>query len=285
MSSIIKASGLTKRYRNARALDGADFNIEAGRIVGLIGPNGAGKTTALKAIMGLIDYDGELDVLGHNPRRDRHQLMRDMTFIADVAVLPRWIRVRQLLDYMQNVHPRFNRELAMSFIERTKIQLKSRVKELSKGMVTQLHLALVMAVDAKLLILDEPTLGLDILYRQSFYEQLLNDYFDDQRTIVITTHQVEEIEHILSDVMFIRDGRIILDSPMDDLAERFTELEVGPEALEAAQALGPMKSRQLFGKHRILYDGVERAKLRELGEIRQPGLADLFVAMMQEQAA
>lgn len=285
MSSIIKASGLAKRYRNARALDGADFNIEAGRIVGLIGPNGAGKTTALKAIMGLIDYEGELDVLGHNPRRDRHKLMRDMTFIADVAVLPRWIRVRQLLDYMENVHPRFNRELAMSFINRTKIQLKSRVKELSKGMVTQLHLALVMAVDAKLLILDEPTLGLDILYRQSFYEQLLNDYFDEQRTIIVTTHQVEEIENILSDVMFIRDGRIVLDSPMDDLAERFTELEIGPEALEAAQALAPMKSRQIFGKHRLLFDGVERDKLRELGEIRQPGLADLFVAMMQEQAA
>ena len=283
MSAVITAEGLRKQYgrKGTLALDGASFQIAPGRIVGLIGPNGAGKTTALKAILGLTDVDGRLDVLGMDPRRDRERLMEQVCFIADVAVLPRWIRVREAIDYVEGVHPRFSREKCERFLARTELKPNLRVRELSKGMIAQLHLALVMAIDARLLVLDEPTLGLDILYRKQFYQSLLEDYFDADKTILVTTHQVEEIEHILTDVLFIRHGRIVLDAPMDAIGERFAEVMVGAEHREAALALAPLSERQVFGKSVFLFDGVDPARLADLGERRQPGLADLFVAMMQ----
>jgi ABC-2 type transport system ATP-binding protein len=282
MSAVITASGLTKRYKSALALDNASFRIEPGRIVGLIGPNGAGKTTALKAILGLTDFTGELSVLGFDPRKQRDKLMGEVCFIADVAVLPRWIKVRQAVDFVANVHPRFDRAKCEAFLARTKLQPDQRVRQMSKGMIVQLHLALVMAIDAKLLILDEPTLGLDILYRKQFYQRLLEDYFDEQKTIVVTTHQVEEIEHILTDVMFIRDGRIVLDAPMEDVGQRYVEVLVNADRLETARALKPIDERSLpFGKTVMLFDGVAQSQLAALGETRSPGLADLFVATMK----
>ena len=283
MSAVITAEGLRKQYgrKGTLALDGASFHIAPGRIVGLIGPNGAGKTTALKAILGLTDVDGKLDVLGMDPRRDRERLMEQVCFIADVAVLPRWIRVREAIDYVEGVHPRFSREKCERFLARTEVKPQMRVRELSKGMIAQLHLALVMAIDARLLVLDEPTLGLDILYRKQFYQSLLEDYFDADKTILVTTHQVEEIEHILTDVLFIRHGRIVLDTPMDGIGERFAEVMVGPAEREAALALAPLSERQVFGKSVFLFDGADPARIAALGERRQPGLADLFVAMMQ----
>jgi ABC-2 type transport system ATP-binding protein len=285
MSAVISARNLGKRYRQTKALDDCTFEVAQGRIVGLIGPNGAGKTTALKAILGLTDFDGDLSVLGHDPRSQRHALMQDVCFIADVAVLPRWIRVSEAIEYVEGVHPRFSREKCEAFLARTKIKPTMRVRELSKGMVVQLHLALVMAIDAKLLILDEPTLGLDILYRKDFYQTLLNDYFDHEKTILVTTHQVEEIEHILTDLIFIKDGRIALSATMDDVAQRFSELMVGPEKREAALALKPLYERTIFGKSVFLYDGPERARLAELGEVHKPSVADIFVATMKNGAA
>ncbi|MDC8012301.1 ABC transporter ATP-binding protein [Tahibacter soli] len=281
MSAVVQARNLVKRFGANRALDGASFSIAPGRIVGLIGPNGAGKTTALKAMLGLTDVEGELSVLGLDPRKQRHELMQQVCFIADVAVLPRWIRVREAVDFVAGVHPRFSREKCRHFIERTKLKPDMRVREMSKGMIVQLHLALVMAIDAKLLVLDEPTLGLDILYRKEFYQSLLNDYFDDEKTIVVTTHQVEEIEHILTDLMFIRDGKIILDTSMDDLAERFAEVMVAPDKAERARALSPLGERQIFGKSIFLFDGVDKPRLAELGEVHKPSIADLFVATMK----
>ena len=281
MSAVVEARNLVKRFGANRALDGASFSIAPGRIVGLIGPNGAGKTTALKAMLGLTDVEGELSVLGLDPRKQRHELMQQVCFIADVAVLPRWIRVREAIDFVAGVHPRFSREKCKHFIERTKLKPDMRVREMSKGMIVQLHLALVMAIDAKLLVLDEPTLGLDILYRKEFYQSLLNDYFDDEKTIVVTTHQVEEIEHILTDLMFIRDGKIILDTSMDDLAERFAEVMVAPDKAERARALSPLGERQIFGKSIFLFDGVDKPRLAELGEVHKPSIADLFVATMK----
>ncbi|MGY0504343.1 ABC transporter ATP-binding protein [Luteimonas sp. e5] len=279
---VIQARELVKAYKQTRALDGASFDIPAGRIVGLIGPNGAGKTTALKAILGLIPFQGELRVLGLDPRRQRDALMNDVCFIADVAVLPRWIRVREVAAFVEGVHPRFSRERFERFIHGTRLAPELKVKQMSKGMIVQLHLALVMAIDARLLVLDEPTLGLDILYRKQFYQRLLEDYFDEDKTILITTHQVEEVEHILSDVMFIRDGRIVLDAGMDAIGERFTEVLVDAGKLDAAQALAPIDQRALaFGKTVMLFDGVPEAQLREFGETRVPGLADLFVATMK----
>ena len=279
---VVSARGLRKTYKNKVAVAGADFEIGAGRIVGLIGPNGAGKTTALKAILGLTPFEGELRVLGKDPRSQRDELMNDVCFIADVAVLPRWIRVREAIDFVAGVHPRFDRARCERFLANTQLHPKLRVREMSKGMIVQLHLALVMAIDARLLVLDEPTLGLDILYRKQFYQRLLEDYFDEEKTIVVTTHQVEEIEHILTDVLFIRDGRIVLDAPMDEVAERYTEVLVGADAVEAARALGPIEERALpFGKTVLLYDGVPRSTLATLGETRNPGLADLFVATMK----
>ena len=278
--SCIEARELRKSYGATNALDGLTLRVEEGRILGLIGPNGAGKTTALNAILGLTPYQGELRVLGRDPWTEREQLTRDVSFIADVAVLPRWIRVSQALDYVAGVHPRFDRAKAESFLARTNIQRRSRVRELSKGMVAQLHLALVMAIDAKLLVLDEPTLGLDILYRKKFYDTLLNDYFDGTRTILVTTHQVEEIQDVLTDLVFIDRGRIVLESSMEDFESRYAEVLVSPEKLDAARALGPIHERQVFGRGILLFDGADRAQLAALGEVRTPSIADLFVAVM-----
>jgi len=281
MSAVIQANGLSKRYGRSVALDAVDLTIEPGRIVGLIGPNGAGKTTALKAILGLTEFDGRLSVLGLDPRRQRSELMQQVCFTADVAVLPRWIRVSEAVDFVAGVHPRFSREKCQAFLSHTKITPKMRVRELSKGMIVQLHLALVMAIDARLLVLDEPTLGLDILYRKAFYETLLNDYFDENKTIIVTTHQVEEIEHILTDLIFIRDGKIALAATMDEVGERYCEVMVNPDRADQARALGPINERQIFGKSIFLFDGVDRARLSALGELHKPSVADLFVATMK----
>jgi ABC-2 type transport system ATP-binding protein len=281
MNPIVSARGLSKRYGRTLAVDHIDLDIPPGRIVGLIGPNGAGKTSALKAILGLATYDGQLSVLGRNPSRERAALMEDVCFIADVAVLPRWIKVWQLIDVTERVHPRFSRARCMEYLAQTKVTPEHRVKQLSKGMVAQLHLALVMAIDARLLVLDEPTLGLDILYRKQFYTSLLNDYFDEQRTIVITTHQVEEVEHILTDLIFIRDGKIALQATMDEVEQQYTELMVRPDRAEEARALSPLSEREQFGRHIFLYDAVARERLAALGEVRTPRVADLFVAIMQ----
>ena len=280
-NSVISARGLSKRYGKFVAVDNVSFEIPAGRIVGLIGPNGSGKTTTLKAALGLIPFDGELKVLGKDPRTERDELMKDVCFIADVAVLPRWLRVSEAIDFVAGVHPRFDRKKAERYLAHTKLKPSMKVKEMSKGMIVQLHLALVMAIDAKLLVLDEPTLGLDILYRKQFYQNLLEDYFDENKTIVVTTHQVEEIEHILSDLMFIREGKIVLSATMDEVGERFVEVMVPAANVEAAKALKPIDERQVFGKSVMLFDGVPRAQLAELGETRNPGIADLFVATMK----
>jgi ABC-2 type transport system ATP-binding protein len=283
--ACIEARGLRKAFGTTLALDGVDLRVEEGRILGLIGPNGAGKSTALNAILGLTPYEGELKVLGREPRAERDQLMRDVAFIADVAVLPRWIRVSQVLDYVAGVHPRFDRARAEEFLAKTSIRRTSKVRELSKGMVTQLHLALVMAIDAKLLVLDEPTLGLDILVRKQFYDSLLNDYFDRSRTIVVTTHQVEEIQDVLTDVMFINRGRIVFDCSMEDFETRYVEAMVNPEHAAAARALGPIHERQVFGRSILLFDQADRQKLAELGDVRTPSIADLFVAVMGNTAS
>lgn len=278
--TCIEAHGLRKTFGTTVALEGMDLRVEEGRILGLIGPNGAGKTTALNAILGLTSYEGELRVLGRDPWSARDELMREVSFIADVAVLPRWIRVSQLLDYVAGVHPRFDRVKAEGFLSETAIKRESKVRELSKGMVAQLHLALVMAIDARLLILDEPTLGLDILYRKQFYDSLLNDYFDHTRTIVVTTHQVEEVQDVLTNVMFIDRGRTVLESSMEAFESRYLELMVNPQDLEAARALRPIHERPVFGRNVLLFDGVERDRLALLGEVRRPGIADVFVAVM-----
>jgi ABC-2 type transport system ATP-binding protein len=278
--ACIEARGLRKAFGNKVALDGIDLHVEEGRILGLIGPNGAGKTTALNAILGLIPYQGELKVLGRDPWTKRDRLMCDVCFIADVAVLPRWIKVSQALDYVAGVHPRFDRAKAESFLARTTINRNNKVRELSKGMVTQLHLALVMAIDAKLLVLDEPTLGLDILYRKQFYDSLLNDYFDRSRTIILTTHQVEEIQNVLTDVMFIDRGRIVFNSSAEDLETRYLEVAVRPGQVATARALKPMHEREVFGRSILLFDHVERQQLAALGDVRTAGIADLFVAVM-----
>jgi ABC-2 type transport system ATP-binding protein len=285
MSAVIEAKGLTKNYGKTRALDGTSFSIDEGRIVGLIGPNGAGKTTALKAILGLTNYEGELKVLGLDPYRERDQLMQQVCFIADVAVLPRWLKVSDAVDFMEAIHPRFDRSRAMDFLSRTDVSMGKKVGELSKGMVTQLHLALIMAIDAKLLILDEPTLGLDILYRKDFYHALLSDYFDENRTILVTTHQVEEIEHILTDLLFINKGRIVLDCTMEEVAENFIEVAIHPDNRERAEALRPLYEHQVFGRSVFMYDGIAKDKLSDLGDVRTPSVADLFVAKVRGEAA
>jgi ABC-2 type transport system ATP-binding protein len=282
--TAIEARGLRKTFGATIALDSIDLRVEEGRILGIIGPNGAGKTTALNAILGLTSYDGELTVLGRNPWTERDLLMRDVSFIADVAVLPRWMRVSQILDYVAGVHPRFRRAKAEAFLAKTTIKRGSKIRELSKGMVTQLHLALVMAIDAKLLVLDEPTLGLDLLYRKQFYDSLLNDYFDRTRTIVVTTHQVEEIQDVLTDVMFIDRGRIALSCSMEELESRYLEVMVLPEHLADARALRPMHERQVFGRSIFLFDHADREQLAALGDVRTPGIADLFVAVMGNQS-
>lgn len=285
MTAVIEARGLAKSYGSTQALRGVDFNIPAGRIVGLIGPNGSGKTTAIKSILGLTSFDGSLSVLGRDPRSQRDDLMKEVCFIADVAVLPRWIKVSQAVDFVAGVHPRFDRKRAEEFLAKTDIKKDKKVRQLSKGMITQLHLALILAIDAKLLVLDEPTLGLDLLFRRSFYDNLLNDYFNKERTILVTTHQVEEIENILTDVMFIEHGQIRLNSPMEDLALRFTQLTPAPGNVDRARTLKPIWEREIFGRSIMLFDGRDAAELEALGETRAPSVADLFVAMMQPVSA
>ena len=284
-TNVVSARGLTKRYGKSVAIDNISFEIPTGRIIGLIGPNGSGKTTTLKAMLGLIPFEGELKVLGLDPRTQRDELMAQVSFIADVAVLPRWIRVCEAIDFVAGVHPKFDRVKAERYLKNTKLKPAMKVKEMSKGMIVQLHLALVMAIDAKLLVLDEPTLGLDILYRKQFYQNLLEDYFDEQKTIIVTTHQIEEIEHILSDLMFIRDGKITLSATMDEIGERFIEVMVPAEHADAARVLKPIDERQVFGKSVMLFDcannEVTREQIDALGETRSPGIADLFVATMK----
>jgi ABC-2 type transport system ATP-binding protein len=282
MTAIIEARGLSKNYGSTQALRGVDLNIQAGRI---IGPNGSGKTTAIKAILGLAGFDGELKVLGLDPRTQRDTLMNEVCFIADVAVLPRWLKVSQAVEFVAGVHPRFDRKRALEFLAKTDIKMESRVRQLSKGMVTQLHLALILAIDARLLVLDEPTLGLDLLFRRSFYDNLLNDYFNKERTILVTTHQVEEIENILTDVLFIEHGRIVLDSPMENLSDRFLQLVPTADNVDRARALKPFWEREIFGRVAMLFDGRRQEELAALGETRAPSVSDLFVAMMQPGAA
>jgi ABC-2 type transport system ATP-binding protein len=281
MSEIVRAEGVTKYYGDFAALSDVSFSIQKGSITGLIGPNGAGKTTTLKAILGLTDFKGELSVLGNDPRRGRHHIMEQVCFIADVGVLPRWMRVDEVLKYVEGVHPRFSRERAEQLLAETDIRRKHRVRELSKGMVTQLHLAVVMAIDVELLVLDEPTLGLDILYRKAFYDRLLNDYFDRETSIIISTHQVEEIESLLTHLLFIAEGSIVLETGMDELPEHYGEVLVGPEKVEAAMQLGPLYVTDMLGKKRMLFENTERRRLEELGEVHVPSVADLFVAKMQ----
>jgi ABC-2 type transport system ATP-binding protein len=285
MTAIIEARGLSKNYGSTQALRGVDLNVQPGRIVGLIGPNGSGKTTAIKAILGLTGFDGELKVLGKDPRTERNALMEEVCFIADVAVLPRWIKVSQAVELVAGIHPRFDRKRAEEFLAKTDIKPESRVRQLSKGMVTQLHLALILAIDAKLLVLDEPTLGLDLLFRRSFYDNLLNDYFDKERTILVTTHQVEEIENILTDIIFIQHGKIVLDAAMENLGERFLQLVPAAGNVDAARALKPFYEREVFGRVAMLYDGRKASELAPLGETRAPSVTDLFVAMMQPAGA
>tara|TARA_R110002111_G_scaffold132582_1_gene198253 strand:- start:83 stop:952 length:870 start_codon:yes stop_codon:yes gene_type:complete len=285
MTSLVDARNVSKSFGNLRAVDDVSFTIEKGRITGLIGPNGAGKTTLLKAILGLTDCHGSLSVLGLDPFRQRRELMQNICFIADVAVLPRWIRVSQLLDFTENVHPRFSRKRANELLSATRIKSSSKVRELSKGMITQLHLSIISAVDARLLVLDEPTLGLDIIFRKDFYSNLLDGYFDEERTILITTHQVEEIENLLTHVMFINNGRLVLDSAMDELPQKYVELQTSGSHAEAARALQPLYERESFGKKVMLFEGVEREKLSEFGETRTPAIADLFVAKVKGAAA
>ncbi|RLA33776.1 MAG: ABC transporter ATP-binding protein [Gammaproteobacteria bacterium] len=281
MTSVVSARNVSKSYGAVKAVDDVSFEIEKGRIMGLIGPNGAGKTTLLKALLGLTDCQGSLSVLGLDPFRQRKELMQNICFIADVAVLPRWIRVNQLLDFLQTIHPRFSRSRAEELLAKTKILPKAKVRELSKGMVTQLHLSIITAIDAKLLVLDEPTIGLDIIFRKEFYSNLLNDYFDEGRTIIITTHQVEEIENLLSDVMFINDGRIVLDSSMEDLPEQYVELMTSGDNADTARRLNPIYERDVFGQKVLTFEGVSRGKLTGLGELRTPDIADLFVAKVK----
>jgi ABC-2 type transport system ATP-binding protein len=280
---VIEARGLRKNYGPTIALDGVDLVVEEGRILGIVGPNGAGKTTALHAMLGLTPYEGSLRVLGHDPWNDRDALMREVSFITDVAVLPRWMRVSQALDYMAGVHPRFDRQKAEGFLVKTNIRRTSKVRELSKGMVTQLHLALVMSVDAKLLVLDEPTIGLDILYRKKFYDALLNDYFDRTRTIVVTTHQIDEIQDVLTDFVFINRGRIVLECNMDVFQSRYLEVMVSPEHLATARSMHPLYERQVFGRSILLFDNAERQHLARLGDVRTPTIADVFVAVMEQE--
>ena len=282
--ACIEARGIRKVYGSTVALDGVDLKLEEGRILGLIGPNGAGKTTLLNAVLGLTPCEGELKVLGRDPWTERDQLMRDVCFIADVAVLPRWLRVSHALDYVAGVHPKFDRAKAEGFLSRTTIRRDSRVGKLSKGMITQLHLALVMAIDARLLVLDEPTLGLDILFRKQFYDSLLNDYFDKSRSILVTTHQVEEIQDVLTDLAFIHRGRIVMGCSMEDFESRYSELVAGPDRVAAARALAPLRERQVLGRTIFLYDGADRARLAELGELRTPNIAELFVALIGGEA-
>ena len=285
MTSLVTASNVSKRFGDIRAVDNVSFEIEKGKIMGLFGPNGAGKTTLLKAVLGLTDCEGQLSVLGLDPFKQRKELMRNICFIADVAVLPRWIKVSQLLDFMEATHPNFTRQRAEELLAQTKVRRDAKVRELSKGMVTQLHLSIITAIDARLLVLDEPTLGLDIIFRKEFYGNLLNDYFDGERTILITTHQVEEIENLMTDIMFINDGRILLDSSMEELPDRYFELMTSGDDADKARQLGPIYERDVFGKKVMTFEGVDRDKVAAFGEAHTPSVADLFVAKVKGAAA
>jgi ABC-2 type transport system ATP-binding protein len=285
MTSLVTARNISKRFKDVRAVDNVSFEIEKGKIMGLFGPNGAGKTTLLKAVLGLTDCDGELSVLGLDPFKQRKELMRNICFIADVAVLPGWIKVTQLLDFMEATHPSFSRTHAEGFLARTKVRKNAKVRELSKGMITQLHLSIIMAIDARLLVLDEPTLGLDIIFRKEFYANLLDDYFDGERTILITTHQVEEIENLMTDIMFINDGRILLDSSMESLPDMFVELVTSGEDADKARQLGPVYERDVFGKKVMTFEGKNKEQLAEFGECHTPSVADLFVAKVKGASA
>jgi len=285
MTSVVSARNVTKKFGDLHAVDDVSFDIESGKIAGLIGPNGAGKTTLLKAMLGLTDCQGSLSVLGLDPFKQRKELMQNICFIADVSVLPRWIRVAQLLGFIESVHPKFSRSRAEELLAETSIPATAKVRELSKGMVTQLHLSIITAVEAKLLVLDEPTLGLDIIFRKEFYSNLLNDYFDEGRTILITTHQVEEIENLLTDVMFINKGKLLLDAPMDSLPDTYVELLASGDGAERARALSPIYEHDMFGKTSFTFEGVNREQLQGLGELRTPGVADLFVAKIKGAAA
>ncbi len=285
MTSLVSARGVSKQFGSVHAVDNVSFEIEKGKILGLIGPNGAGKTTLLKALLGLTDCEGQLSVLGLDPFKQRKEMMQNICFIADVAVLPRWIKVSQLLDFVEWTHPNFSRKKADDLLSRTKVRNDAKVRELSKGMVTQLHLSIITAIDARLLVLDEPTLGLDIIFRKEFYSNLLNDYFDGERTILITTHQVEEIENLMTDIMFINDGKILLDSTMEALPETYTELTTSGENADKARQLGPLHERDVFGKKVMTFKGVDRQSLEALGEAHTPSVADLFVAMVKGAAA
>jgi ABC-2 type transport system ATP-binding protein len=281
MATIIEANSLSKSFGSQVALDHVSFTVQPGTIVGLIGRNGAGKTTALKAMLGLTPYQGSISVLGHDPSRERTAMMRDVCFIADTAVLPRWLRVEQAIDYVEGIHPRFQRARALQFLARTSIRMRSRVGTLSKGMITQVHLALILAIDARLLVLDEPTLGLDLLYRRQFYDTLLADYFDHERTILLTTHQVEEVENLLTHVLFLDRGHVVLDAGMEELAARYVQVNVAADKLAAARAHGPFYEREIFGRQTMLFENQPRALLAEYGELRTPTVSDLFVAKMQ----
>ncbi len=281
MNTIVKAVGLTKRYGDFIALDGIDLEIQSGAITGLIGPNGAGKTTTLKALLGLCECEGELSVVGRDPRVARHKLMQDVCFIADVGILPKWMKVKQALEYVEGVHPRFSRVRAERFLATTEIEAGSRIRTLSKGMITQLHLALVMAIDVQLLILDEPTLGLDILYRKEFYDRLLNDYFDGGKTVIVSTHQVEEIETLLTELIFINRGRVVLDIGMEAIADRFVELRIGPARLAQLPELKPIYIRDMMGLKSCIFENTHRDALSQYGELHTPTISDLFVAKMK----
>lgn len=283
MTNIVEARSLSKSYGDLMALDGVDLSIPTGAISGLIGPNGAGKTTALKALIGICDVEGELDVAGMDPRVSRHKLMEEVCFIADVGILPKWLKVSQVIDYVESVHPKFDRSKAEQLLSTTEVPAKKKVKELSKGMVTQLHLAIVMAIDVKLLILDEPTLGLDIIYRKEFYDRLLNDFYDGEKTIIISTHQVEEIETLLSHLTFINRGKIVLNASMTELAEVYTEIVVDPDKYDQANALKPIYVREILGKKLYTFEAVPKTQLQHLGEVLSPSVADLFVAKMKDK--
>jgi ABC-2 type transport system ATP-binding protein len=282
MENIVRARGLSRSFGDIRAVDGIDLDIPGGSVLGLIGPNGAGKTTLLRALLGLTEYRGELDVLGRSPRRERARLMEEVCFIADTAVLPRWMKVGQLLDYVRGVHPRFDFDIAERFLRTTEVGLDRRIKHLSKGMTVQLHLAVVMAIDARLLILDEPTLGLDILFRKRFFEQLLNDYFDGERTIIISTHQVEEVQNILTHVTFMDRGRLVLQKSMSDIDDEFVELHAVGESMARAREIPHIGERSILGGKALIYEGVERGLLEPLGEVRTPSISDLFVAKISQ---
>ena len=279
---VIKATGVKKNYEDSYALDGINIEVTSGQIVGLIGPNGAGKSTFLQSVLGLINTEGNLEVLGLDPRKERHKLLKEVCSITDVAVLPKWMTVDQVLAYVDGVHPGFDLQKCLSILSRTNIKRTSKIKTLSRGMVVQLHLSIVMAINARLLVLDEPTLGLDLVYRKEFYSQLIEDYYDGDKTILISTHQVEEIEGVLSDAVFMNQGRVVMQDSIDTINKKFLELRPNQDSIEKAKSLRPMHNRVELGREVFLYEDTEYEKLREIGDVRPPVIADLFIAIMEK---